>query len=556
MSDVTITNGAETETVETNSTYTYSLPQSGESGTLNPMTTNVNSIVIIGANGSGKSRLGAWIESKSRVSIHRIGAQRSLCWRNDEIIPKSFEVLSNRFLYGGEYINEASVNNNFNSHKDGKTTTERRDIDAILSSIFAKRTAQLEAFDELLKAAPNQTLPREDNIVDDIQEIWDSVFPHRELLFKDLKVFAKTGGSEYNGVEMSDGERVALYLIAQVLMIPKNRTIIIDEPEIHLHRSIMNRLWTAIEKARPDCLFVFITHDTEFAATHKLSDKIWCKSYDGTNWEWEKVGKSALPDDLLLKLLGNRKSVLFVEGTENSDDTKLYQALYKDYFIVPCGSCHEVIQRTKAYKATSQLNHLQAYGLIDRDFRCEAEITALRSSGVYVLKVAEVENLFIVREVFSILNTHFAKENQSAINGAISCIIDTKFNNMKTQQVRKATIAELKYQFSIIDISGAISDEDVANKVAEISYSTVQCKITEKYQTVYNNRDYNEILKLFNEKELAKNVGKFFGCKNDEYCPLVIRLASGGKADEFRNALKPYLPNEIPLTTKEDTDNA
>lgn len=51
---------------------------------------------------------------------------------------------------------------------------------------------------------------------------------------------------------MSDGERVGLYLIAQCLCIPENKTIIIDEPEIHLHRSIMDRLWTAIEAERED----------------------------------------------------------------------------------------------------------------------------------------------------------------------------------------------------------------------------------------------------------------------------------------------------------------
>ena len=79
---------------------------------------------------------------------------------------------------------------------------------------------------------------------------------------------------------MSDGERVALYLIAQCLCIPQNKTIIIDEPEIHLHRSIMNKLWAEIEKNRPDCLFVYITHDTQFAANHIQSEKYWIKEYN------------------------------------------------------------------------------------------------------------------------------------------------------------------------------------------------------------------------------------------------------------------------------------
>lgn len=42
-------------------TYTYYLPDSNSAP--QPYETPVNSIIIIGANGSGKSKLGAWIES-------------------------------------------------------------------------------------------------------------------------------------------------------------------------------------------------------------------------------------------------------------------------------------------------------------------------------------------------------------------------------------------------------------------------------------------------------------------------------------------------------------
>ena len=77
---------------------------------------------------------------------------------------------------------------------------------------------------------------------------------------------------------MSDGERSVLYLAAQVLCVPENKTLIIDEPEVHLHPSLMGRLWRALESARPDCLFVFITHDVQFAALHKDSPRIWVKS--------------------------------------------------------------------------------------------------------------------------------------------------------------------------------------------------------------------------------------------------------------------------------------
>jgi len=111
----------------------------------------------------------------------------------------------------------------------------------------------------------------------------------------------------------------------------KNKTIIIDEPEIHLHRSIMNKIWSELEKGRQDCFFIYITHDTQFAANHKQAKKIWVKSYDGNTWDWAEVEESNLPEQLLLDILGNRKKVLFVEGDANSYDTKLYREIYKNY---------------------------------------------------------------------------------------------------------------------------------------------------------------------------------------------------------------------------------
>lgn len=101
--------------------------------------------------------------------------------------------------------------------------------------------------------------------IDKLSYIWNDVFPQRDLLIEDSKFYAflQKNGKEmrYSANQMSDGERSVLYLASQVLCVPKNKILIIDEPEIHLHRSIMNRLWKALEKHRQDCLFIYITHD-------------------------------------------------------------------------------------------------------------------------------------------------------------------------------------------------------------------------------------------------------------------------------------------------------
>lgn len=96
-----------------------------------------------------------------------------------------------------------------------------------------------------------------------------SLIPHRELVIDGDDIQVKIPGNDltYSSADMSDGERAIFYLIGQVLVAATNSVLIIDEPELHIHRSIMSSLWDQLESARQDCAFIFITHDIEFAAS-------------------------------------------------------------------------------------------------------------------------------------------------------------------------------------------------------------------------------------------------------------------------------------------------
>lgn len=75
----------------------YSLP--GKNGQELVFQIESNSVVIIGANGSGKSKPGAWIEQKSFDSVHRVGAQRNLNFK--ENLPlKSYAQAETLVFYG------------------------------------------------------------------------------------------------------------------------------------------------------------------------------------------------------------------------------------------------------------------------------------------------------------------------------------------------------------------------------------------------------------------------------------------------------------------------
>lgn len=77
--------------------FTYYLPD--ETGQKTVYQTDSNAVIIIGANGSGKSKLGAWIEQQDLQNVHRIGAQRNLNFQ--EITPlKSYEQAEGTVFYG------------------------------------------------------------------------------------------------------------------------------------------------------------------------------------------------------------------------------------------------------------------------------------------------------------------------------------------------------------------------------------------------------------------------------------------------------------------------
>jgi len=531
------------------------LPKSKNTNETEEIEVSNNSLIIIGANGSGKSKFGSWVEKKQPDNVHRISAQRSLNF-GTYIQQKSYEQATNLLIYGDENKKQHH-NNRWNWDGEKYAYTTLNDYENVLSLLIALKNFQQEKY--IAECREKDKLNMSHDIVPEmvdetLKKIWNSVFPHRGIDILDAKVVAniKENGhaTEYNGKEMSDGERVALYLIAQALCVPKDKIIIIDEPEIHLHRSIMNRLWSEIEKARPDCLFVYITHDTQFAANHKQTEKIWMKGYDGANWEYEFVLESQMPEQLLLDLLGNRKPVIFVEGTTDSYDTKLYSEIYKDYYIVPCGSCSSVISQTKAMRKNTQLHDFKCYGIIDRDYRTEYECEQYKMDGIYTLKVAEVENLFLTEELLRVVNSIMGFDNSENIDETKKYIIEERFEKQINRQICQSVVSEIKYLLTNATISSNSEEESkiaLQNLTQTINYDEIKNRHEEKFRNALQTKEYKKVLEVFNAKSLSTSTGNFFGINNKGYCDFVIRHLRTEKRSDILNAIIPYLPEEIAL---------
>ncbi|MBP3200735.1 MAG: AAA family ATPase [Lachnospiraceae bacterium] len=528
--------------------YTYYLPN--KEGIREEHTTDSNSIFIIGANGSGKSRLGVWMETQNAGMFYRITGQRSLTF-NDTITLRTADEADNYLFFG--HSNEKNRIYKYGG-MDNFATTLIQDFNEALSDLLAKYRVELDCFFKKCKDCEKngKKMPScPDTIIDKLIRVWNYVFPHRKLKFERDKFIAEYEGKEYPASKMSDGERAVLYLSAITLCSPFEK-LIIDEPELHLHPSIMHNLWRALEIEKADILFIYITHDMDFVMSHFQSLKVWVKSYDGANnWDYKKIENNELPEELLLDILGTRKDVLLVEGESNSIDYSLYSCLFPNYFIIPSGSCSNVINKTIAMndmKEKMGFNY-NIYGLIDRDYRNENEIKKYKSKHIYALNVAEVENLLIVPEVLEYMANKISLSD--SIANARDYIIETKFKNEMHKQINEKFVAEIKYQLSIIDIN-LDTDDEIKDKIMNLcsseSFDDIKNSISKEYNDALLSKDLKKILKIFNCKGLYKSVGEKIGYKMESYYTSFINSLNSKNCGKLVDAINTYLPMELQIT--------
>ncbi|MBC8549978.1 MAG: AAA family ATPase [Candidatus Brocadiales bacterium] len=502
------------------------------------------SFLLIGANGAGKTRLGTWIElnSPQKEKVHRISAQKSLSMP-DTTTPTSIDRAEKDLLFG--HVDGAW------GHKQGHKWGSKpsifmlNDFQKLMVYLFSDHTEKSAKYladsrNQLEKVEPPTTK------LDIVKCVWETILPHRELILGGLKIQTKVKGSEgnlYNASEMSDGERVIFYLIGQCLAAPEDGIIIIDEPEIHLHKSVQAPLWNELEKLRSDCLFVYLTHDVDFAVSQEIAKKIWLKSYDGQKWEWELIQEiEGLPESLLIEILGNRKPVVFVEGENGSFDLSLYRSVLNNLLVIPRGSCSQVIQSTKALKNSEQLHHLSVYGIIDRDRRVDDEVAALEQHGIYTLEVAEVENLFCTKEILALVSERLSRNVQDDFTSA-STFIFGRLNSELENQISLRAASEIKFKLNVFDekakgvdaLKSALNDLTGSINIDEIYEENKQ--LLEK---VFADKDYEDLLKFYNRKSLSSQISQHLGLTNGELPELVVRLSKGQASEEIRNMLKPY----------------
>lgn len=321
----------------------------------------------------------------------------------------------------------------------------------------------------------------------------------------------------YPAHKMSDGEKNILYLIGRILLSPNNALIIIDEPEMYLHKSIVNKLWDKLELERQDCIFVYLTHDLDFASSRKAK-KYWIKDFKyPNNWNIQTIPENEIPESLLMKLLGSRKKVLFCEGKSNSLDTMIFEILYPNYTIASVSSCSDVINYVKAFNKIPDKN-TNAIGFIDRDFRVNEQLEKLITENVFSYSVAEIENLFLVKEF--ILKYVEYKNESIELNQLDEKVFKLLLRD-KEIQVSNYLSSYLNYSFTESHIKKGNSQIEVKQNLdAFISNIDLEGLYEERKKLIENIiavKNYDLAIKIYNNKGLLGCVEDLLGLKSNIY---------------------------------------
>lgn len=182
---------------------------------------------------------------------------------------------------------------------------------------------------------------------------------------------------------------------------------------------------------------------------------------------------SRIDDNLKTTILGERRKIVFVEGTEHSLDKPLYSLLFPNVSIVAKADCREVEYAVVGIKGAAELHWVKPYGFVDNDSSEPQRIADLKSKGVIPLNVYSVESIYYHPEVQRLVGekiTEVVGGNLTEIlNDAKNAAIEAIRANAKYLSNRIAEKSARAQVFSLLPKKGEI--EAGCKRMEEIDFA-------------------------------------------------------------------------------------
>lgn len=362
-------------------------------------------LFVLGANGVGKSSLMHRFTNQNQGRSMKISAHRQTWMSSDALdMTPAQKIQTEQQIKATENSQESRYKDQYARQRASVIIYELIDAENVRARTIAAEVdaGRMDgAKDKAKSEAPIK-------VINELLRL--SNIPIEITIHANERVMAsKDGGPPYSAAELSDGERNALLIAGSVLTAPSGTLIIVDEPERHLHRSIISPLLNQLFQRRTDCAFIISTHDHDLPLENPAARTLLVRSctFNGQtvqSWEADLLGANAPLDDILKRdLLGARRKILFVEGTESSLDKPLYSLIFPQVSVIPKGTCRDVEHAVEGVTAGEQFHWLRAFGVVDGDGYDAAAIGAKAAKGVYAVPYYSVEAIYFHPQVIEMV---------------------------------------------------------------------------------------------------------------------------------------------------------
>jgi len=493
-------------------------------------------IVVLGPNGSGKTQLAQQIARNNQVSA--ISAQRRT-WVDENLpVQEEHQLLSH-------------VRNSQNNWQQN-SWQPTEEINYVLSTMIQDHTNLLTKNNEDAISLGKPIEPLTNTKLMKLQGVWNRLFPTRKLeiggFFPKVKrLDGSTDEAPYSLRYMSDGERTVLYMSARV-MTAEHPIILVDEPELHMHSRLAVEFWDEAEKLRPDCAFIYVTHDLNFTLSRRGATVLVARPNAAT----EAVSVDDLPATVAAEVLGAAtlpfyaKRIFFFEGEQGKGlASQFFEIWFNDNqtFTMPCGDRDSVCAAVSGLKRVG-VAAAEIIGLIDRDFYSDA-VNQSVTNGVTVLPLHEIESLFCDQHVVHAVAEHLGKKPHD---------VWTEFLSRVRKEFRGKTFSHLvarRVRSRIGDLlDGAYNNADVVDdlELTAKNHSTNLNKVDLPGKTLSMfDEEARRVIKALSEgasdmlailpgKHLLSILANVFGFKTSDFTDLVLRSLEE-QADKENQAL-------------------
>jgi len=516
---------------------------------------------VVGPNGSGKSALGYWLSlGTGNAPVRRVIAHRRLWfdYAGPDITSAQRHDLETNITNWGRHV-ESRWRDHAQAQRAGFVLFDLLGHINDYNARFVELSKRGYAVDQVL-------LELGESLLDRINTILASAHLDVTLTTTDRASFEAApgvGGGSYPISEMSDGEKSALLLAAEVMTVPRGSVVIIDEPERHLHRLISASLIEAVVADRPDCHFVVLTHDLDLASSLPrnattlgvVTKTAWSAARQPTGWDVRFLDQEdEIPESARQAILGGRRRLLFLEGERHSLDLRLYEVLFPGWTLTPVGGCDQVIRAVSGLLSSDNHHWVHGRGIVDGDGRDAEERDALAARGILSLSLSEVESLYYSEVVRGALAVRQGETLDKAADELLADSTEKGLTALRTGDTPTrlaASVAEKVISRTLFD--SLPSRADLATGVDPISVSTASPypALLAKLEGYLNSNDLESAVREYpiRDTSLKGVVAASLGFKTiqDYEAGALVRIRADSQLADTVRQLVGHVPEQAEL---------